>query len=327
MAALRSLFAGVVAAGLRAETGALPCAMKPGLEQTRRRDRPGFGRAFRTSDPLAGAGMTRVEVMVAIAVIAILAGMLLPALARAKAKATGILCMNNQKQLMLAEHMFQSDRNDKFPGPYRAGFVPGSEATEAPWARGWLDWTTSPDNTNTVFLLDPRSSPLSAYFAQAKNIFRCPADNYVSPAQRAKGWTGRARSISRSALFADAHDEDGPLGSIYASPVQASGLSIAGPTETLLWLDEHPDSINDWVFVPPNNSMNFVDVPSTCHNGAGGFGFMDGHSEIHRWTGPTLRGPLRKVTYRVRHNVPTVPDDPDLRWLSYRSPRQTTDTY
>jgi type II secretory pathway pseudopilin PulG len=74
-----------------------------------------------------------------IAIIAILAGMLLPALAKAKTKAQGILCMNNSKQLMLANNMYQSDNQDKFPGAYHGRFVPGVNVRERPWVTG--GWT------------------------------------------------------------------------------------------------------------------------------------------------------------------------------------------
>ena len=50
-----------------------------------------------------------------IAIIAILAAMLLPALAKAKERARRTLCMNNQKQLYLGLHMWTDDNNDKLP--------------------------------------------------------------------------------------------------------------------------------------------------------------------------------------------------------------------
>ncbi len=87
-------------------------------------------------------------------------------------------------------------------------------------------------------------------------------------------------------------------------------------------LDERDDSINDGFFlvimdgfdpcVP--GALALGDVPSSYHNGAGGFNFADGHSEIKRWLDPRTNPP-HQTDVHLGGDRANMPQSPDVRWL------------
>ena len=126
---------------------------------------------MRTSKQSARAAFTLIELLVVIAIIAILASLLLPTLAKTKAKAQGIQCMNNFRQLTLAWINYTHDNNDRllFASPNGPATVPYT------WVTGMLDFDPA-NRSNYDVEQDIKKSPLWTYCGNSAGIWKCPAD-------------------------------------------------------------------------------------------------------------------------------------------------------
>ena len=260
-------------------------------------------RTLRLAQKAGRAAFTLIELLVVIAIIAVLAALLLPALSRARMQAQGIQCLGNTRQLLLAWELYVHDNDDRLP--YNLGMVGSSFRTSLNWVNNVMTWGLDSDNTNLATLTDAGLGP---YLSGATRIFRCPADDVLSAAQRAAGWDARIRSYSMNAMVGDAGNFS-TNGFNVNNPgyVQFFKLTqISQPVEIFVFLDEHPDSINDGYFLDkaveniyagsPGGSAyknaQWIDLPATYHNRATTFSFVDGHSALHRWRQPgTYRPP------------------------------------
>jgi prepilin-type processing-associated H-X9-DG protein len=224
-----------------------------------------------------------IELLVVIAIIAILASMLLPALAKAKAKAQGITCVNNAKQLQLCWHLYAHDNDDTI--------VPNAIDTEDAWIDGSGNARAYefPGATNVNIV---RRGHLFKY-NDSVAIYACPGQKEVFINSRNRPVPAKpARSYSISGQMHGGSDA-GVLGQVEHITLRGNPpdrvafkkvneITRPGPSKAFVFVDEGI-TIDDGYFAVLVVENTWQNYPATRHGNSASFSFADGHAEIWRW--------------------------------------------
>ncbi len=265
------------------------------------------------------SGFTLIELLVVIAIIAILAGMLLPALTRAKLKATGIACISNQKQLILAWTMYSGDFSDKF-----VNFIQGKNS------KGEVPWRYDPPPVLPVYpagasaerkiqiIIEEGYRQGALYkYAPSPGILHCPGDTR-NKLRAGKGYT----YVSLSGV--------GTLNGEAAELYKMSQL--INPSDRFVWIEENDprgENVGSWIMSPGTPATDFkgaqlVDSTAVFHGNASTFNFADGHAESHKWVDPVLIKYSANMDPNKFGGAPNDSKAPnDIRWLARHYPALT----
>jgi prepilin-type N-terminal cleavage/methylation domain-containing protein len=261
------------------------CPQRNGAFEERARPRAqqrcvahGGGREDRACAPVrllrpgTGAGrsgcraFTLIELLIVIAIIAILAALLMPALSGAKSKSQRADCANHLQQLGLAVQMYTPDNDGKLPENF-----PLAANTTNTWVAG--NMTDLRDSTNQILIRQGKLFP----YANQVPLYRCPADP-----SRTNG-VSRVRSYSMNGWVGSRYMEGTYHQEGYRTFVRDSEIAGAGAARLWMIVDEHEASIDDaWFLVTMDDSKPFASFPATRHDRGYGLNFADGHVELYK---------------------------------------------
>ena len=282
-------------------------------------------------------GFTLIELLVVIAIIGILAALLLPALERAKLKATQSDCLSNERQLTIAGTLYQSDHDGK------ALCMTDDSSHILEWVGGFWGGSTTPSFSGTpdhmltqAQALIASSNPLNQY-AATPNLYICPGDLRLRKASLALGWCYGSYAHSQN-YGGEQHGGD-YWGCYNSCRVESQ---IRWPSDTFVFVEDGDNHGGGWVMgthivqwnlkTPSAHnahaqSFQWEDPVPMFHGNVSTFGFADGHALFHKWLDSTLikkgneaaNGDFTDST-GTAYSMPNSGPDYDYWYEGYRFP-------
>lgn len=245
-----------------------------------------------------------------VAIIAILASILLPALAKAKQQAHRITCLNNTRQLTVTWVLYAGDHEERMVAN---GAQQGSGRSPL-WVGGAYH-NFRPAFTNPLYLLDPKLAAFAPYLKD-KGLYKCPSDKTTFIVERGRP-VPQIRSYAMNLYLGPTESMGERLSTRYLA--YQTTAQVATPSQTFLFQDVTPQSLCTPAFIVPmpGQGDRWFHLPATHHNNGGVLTFVDGHAEAHRWLDSRT---LRTTTagQRIAHETPAA-NSQDLKWLRDRT--------
>jgi prepilin-type N-terminal cleavage/methylation domain-containing protein/prepilin-type processing-associated H-X9-DG protein len=252
---------------------------------------------------------TLIELLVVIAIIAILVSLLFPALSRAKENGRRIVCINNQKQLLVTWELYSTDN---LMALVRNGHPPLGVPPEV---KLWFfaSHGNVATRTNSMYMTDTKYSAFATYLQKAP-VYKCPSDKMTVGPRKTPTSYSYAMNCFLSPVGAVSNIVEG-AGGRRQHRVYYKGNEIEAPAERFVFIDGNPQSLCCPAFmVNPEPSDSFFHLPGTFHNRGGVVSFADGHIERRRWKDPrTVQSLPGDSLFMLAGKV--SPGNQDLRWL------------